>query len=317
MFFFRFSSSLFRPLGLLIVSVAASFGVPAIVHAASLSVEVPQTAFPPGGRMEASVYLDTEGEEINALEGTLIFSGDGVAALQDVRDGGSAVPLWVRRPTPSPDGSVAFAGVIPGGLSGERLLLFRAVIRAEKPGDAALSVDALRAFRNDGQGTALPIHVIPRTLQVAEGAPEPDIAASRDTEPPEPFTPILTRDPLLADGSYALVFLAQDKGSGIDHYDVFETPRTITREADVAWKPAASPYALADQSLGSFVYVRAVDREGNERIARMEPLHPRAWYADGDLLPVWALLIGFIVLLGYAVGSRVWKKAAPPWERPQ
>ena len=65
------------------------------------------------------------------------------------------------------------------------------------------------------------------------------------------------------DGKYFLVFATQDKGSGIDHYEVSE-------DNGASFIPAVSPYLLKNQSLDTKIIVKAFDKKGNEKIAEVE-----------------------------------------------
>jgi len=59
------------------------------------------------------------------------------------------------------------------------------------------------------------------------------------------------------DGKYFLVFSTQDKGSGVDHYEV--------REGRFGgFSEVSSPYILKYQSLDKKIFVKAIDKFGNE-----------------------------------------------------
>lgn len=66
-------------------------------------------------------------------------------------------------------------------------------------------------------------------------------------------------DPAIFDGKYFLVFATQDKGSGISHYEVCEGGK---RKCAIA----ESPYLLQNQKLNQKIFVKAVDKNGNEYI---------------------------------------------------
>ena len=69
------------------------------------------------------------------------------------------------------------------------------------------------------------------------------------------------------------------------------------------WKVAKSPYLLEDQGLSSFIFVKAVDKAGNERTEKLEPLHPQgAWYNNGFF---WIIIIGALAILGIVLS---WKR---------
>ncbi|GAI25310.1 unnamed protein product, partial [marine sediment metagenome] len=62
-----------------------------------------------------------------------------------------------------------------------------------------------------------------------------------DTTPPEASQLKIGKDPSIFEGKYFLSFVAQDKMSGVDYYEVKEGKRD--------WKRVESPYLLEDQSL--------------------------------------------------------------------
>jgi hypothetical protein len=106
-----------------------------------------------------------------------------------------------------------------------------------------------------------------------------------DFDPPEPFEIHLIRDPNLFGNRFAIVYTTQDKGSGIDHYEVREKFLGLFGD----WKLAKSPYELTHQSLFGIIEVKAIDRVGLEQIERIVP--PRFKYS------VVGILAGIVVLL--------------------
>ncbi len=83
-----------------------------------------------------------------------------------------------------------------------------------------------------------------------------------DKSPPEPFTP--EADPKKdADKRPIIAFVTTDKISGIDHYEL--------KVDGGAWVKIDNPYKLPSISSGKhIVYVKAVDRAGNETIGQVE-----------------------------------------------
>jgi len=122
-----------------------------------------------------------------------------------------------------------------------------------------------------------------------------------DTEVPEAFTPVVASDQSIFNGKYFLVFAAQDKGSGIDHYEVRET-RAYGKKR--SWEIAESPYLLRDQTLSSYIYVKAVDRVGNERVAEISPRYTFKWYTHYEF---W-VIIGIGLLVAYIAWRFILKK---------
>jgi len=116
-----------------------------------------------------------------------------------------------------------------------------------------------------------------------------------DATPAEPFEPKIGKDPSMFEGKYFLSFLAIDKSSGIDHYEVREEKIDLFGTAKVSgWEVNKSPYLIKDQTLGSLVKVKAVDRAGNERIAEILPLKKPFPYQVLIIAVLGLLIIGWL-----------------------
>lgn len=257
---------------------------PAFTSAATLAAHVGETRLGVGDSFVVSLTLESESESINAIEGTLHFSNT-TLALKEIRSGNSVVTLWVDPPK-EVDGAIHFSGIIPGGYKGGERDVFMLVFEVQKAGAGSLTLSESRALLNDGNGTPRVLQFTPLTLTLAQkgsGVEAPEGMVS-DTLAPEPFTPLLAKDPSLYDGQYFLAFAAQDKESGIQRYEVAETRLPFA----TGWQDAESPYLLLDQTRTSSVYIKAVDAAGNERIAVVHRDH---------LLRPYELLIGGILIL--------------------
>src|SRR3990170_5854361 len=63
-------------------------------------------------RFEADVFLDTQGENINAVEGEFEFPR-GFLGLKEISDGDSIINFWIQRPKLNLDNKIIFSGIIP------------------------------------------------------------------------------------------------------------------------------------------------------------------------------------------------------------
>lgn len=242
---------------------------------------------------EVKVLLNTEGESVNAIEGEIIFPTN-TLSLQQINDGGSFVSLWIKKP--SFDGnSVIFSGILPGGYEGREAYLFSLILKGKEVGEAAIDARNIRVLRNDPPGSLVSVRISSLKLQIKEQSSVPEFSMPEDTVPPEPFTPQIAKDPNLFDGKWFLVFVTQDKGLGIDHYEILET-----REGN--WEIAESPYLLKDQELKSYIYVKAIDKAGNERIAQLpaqnQPILQEKYFLQiifGIVIIIITAVIAFIV----------------------
>src|SRR3989304_7978924 len=161
---------------------------------------------------EIGVFVNTEGELVNAIEGEVIFPPD--LEFVEIRDGNSILNLWIKRPQLKEAGQVSFAGVIPGGYFGGRGYLFSLILRARREGSITITTSDEKILLNDGQGSPTGVRRAPLSVNVSERAITEEFSPPLDSDPPEPFTPIITRNPNLFDNQYFLVFATQDKGSG-------------------------------------------------------------------------------------------------------
>jgi hypothetical protein len=202
------------------------------------------------------------------------------------------VSLWVTHPAVSSGAPIPFAGITPGGFSGTGGMLFSVLFRAKAAGTANVSIGNIEVLRNDGAGGNEPATAKPLFLSVG-AKPSGGYAEPADTAPPEPFTAELGNDPQLFGGKNYLVFTAVDKGSGVAHYAVAESrvPLFLLRFFPLSWNETASPYLLDDQNLTSTVYVKAVDRAGNERLSIYPPRHPFTVYEIAALLGILVLAV--------------------------
>lgn len=250
------------------------FSVVSQTHAARLYLETKEHEVGIGQRMEIVLRIDSEGETVNALEGTIYTPA--FLEVEAIRDGNSLISLWVERPEVRSDQHILFSGIVPNGWRGSSGVVFSFI--AETNADSGSAEEDTIAFRgarvllHDGEGTETVTKTEPLAIRVDDSIPLFDfVEIAEDTEPPEPFTPQIAQDPNIFSGDHFLVFAAQDKQSGIDHYEVLETRTYLEDEEAGPWEVAESPYRIKDQRFKSLVYVRAIDRAGNTRVAIFKP----------------------------------------------
>ena len=94
----------------------AALAMPFFAHAAILRIVEPSSVAV-GQPFQVDVALDTQGENINAIQGTVSFPTK-IFTLQSINDGGSIVSFWVAPPQETASGTVAFSGMAAGGIAG-------------------------------------------------------------------------------------------------------------------------------------------------------------------------------------------------------
>ena len=259
-----------------------------------------------GTEFEIGVFLNAESENINAIEGILRFPAD-ILEFKELNDGNSIVNFWVEQSILRAENEIVFSGITPGGFLGKRGLIFRITFLARNEGNGKLEMQNIKALLNDGNGTAADISVSSlKIIVTSQDLSLPPKKEAKDQEPPESFTPEIARDPVIFDGKWFLVFATQDKGLGIGRYEIKET-RSRIFGLFPKWISAESPYALRDQKLKSYIFVKAVDKAGNVRIEKIPPQNPLKWYENYEN---WIILIVGVLALLLAV-KKLWRKKYP------
>lgn len=282
--------------------IAAAFGLllalPA--QAAQVYFGAPGPSFGVGAAVDVGVFLGSDGESVNAVEGTIRFPKD-LLRLTDVRPAGSVVSFWVEQPRLGESGDIRFAGIVPGGFQGDRGPLFSLTFEALKAGKAEVDASQVSILRNDGAGTPASVRPAPMVLDIVANGPQPPFLLPKDAEAPDAFTPTLASDPNLFDGAWFAAFAAEDKQSGVATYEVKEGPPADSIRAffdRAPWRFVESPYKLEHQDGTTRVLIRATDRAGNVRVAEVPARLPTPWY---ERMLLWGILGGITVLSGAIV----------------
>jgi len=212
------------------------------------------------------VKLDTEGEEINAVQASLLLPLD-LLDFVDFSKGDSILNLWAKDPAVS-DNTLYFLGGVPGGFKGEGRI-GRVILKGKKEGEGSINFkEDSQVLLNDGMGTPAKLNTggaIFRVLAEKREVPEDEWQKllEKDKIPPDPFEIKIGKEATVFEGKYFIAFSTIDKQTGIDYYEVKEGKRV--------WEKAESPHLLEDQSLRSKISVKAVDKAGNERISEYFP----------------------------------------------
>jgi hypothetical protein len=248
------------------------------------------------------IYLDTQFEEVNAVEVYVNFFDNLV--FRDYLDGKSIITHWIKKPyLQSSDvrrPHIVFSGIVAGGISGRNLNLVELVFEAKESGKAKIEIDEnSKVLLSDGLGTKTKLIALSQSFNILDikGLPEIKI---KDNFPPEPFKIYLTKNKEIFNGKYYITFETKDKQSGIAYYEISEKPITfifLTKSdiKNLSFKKAENPYVLEDQSLRSYVVVKAVDKAGNERV---EILYPQRILVFDDIL---IFVVCLMILIGLIV----------------
>lgn len=197
----------------------------------------------------------------------------------DFLDADSVINYWIERPFyDSKDNSFKLAGLIPGGFVGKGARLGILKIEATQPGVSLISFDfkSSEAYLDSPQPKRAILKLSSLDLRVVSGK-ENLGHLPPDTYPPEYFRPEIGRYPE-TDSPWHIFFQAQDKDSGILNYKLAESKKSYNDYENLEWREVVSPEILSDQSLRSFIYVKAVDRAGQERVVKLEPINKSSWF---------------------------------------
>lgn len=246
------------------------FLLPAASFAAEFRFEQQPISVNVGDTFSISLLIQTGEDIINAIEGSVSFPT--LVSLTDIRLEGSLIPLWISPPAEKGEGLVSFAGVLPGGYQGDGNV-FTLVFTAIQKGTVHISFGTdTKMYLNDGKGTTakLSLPAYSFSIGASKGVPH-TITLEEDVVPPEPFVPLVSSgEPFGIEGS-VLVFTTQDKNLGIVRYDIARSYYKNVKEEDLSWHEAQSPYVFEGRDSTHYLYVRAVDRAGNTRVAMIPP----------------------------------------------
>jgi hypothetical protein len=282
---------------------------PISINAAELYLETSQPEYAPNETFSVDIRLNvTPPEDINAVEVYLSFDKEALEAV-DFSTANSILIFIINPVIDQQKGLINFSGIVPGGYTGRLTgdpgksnLLGRAIFQVKKQEKETALISFLensQALLNDGQGTRIILTLVPLEIKIKKQEvvfnPLNDWERIKEEDkiPPEEFTPEIIQ----MENQYFLVFNTQDKQSGIDNYAVYESARKRTKIDLTDWRVAESPYLLKDQNLKSYIYVKAVDKAGNERIKTLNPQVQIKWYKN---YWIWGIMI-ILAILGLII----------------
>lgn len=218
--------------------------------------------------------LDTGSERINAISAELSYDPT-FLELVSTSNANSIIPLWVLAPEAQDFAPVSFSGIVPGGFGGSGKIVSLIFKTKGESQDFLkfVQIKEIQVLRNDGTGQVIPTAIISPPDSIIS---QLDVSSGFDRFPPETFQPLLSRDNQFLDGQSYLIFNTTDKGSGVAKYFVAESKTRLklkdptSLSTGVIWQEAVSPYLLRDQTLASYIYVKAVDRAGNIQVVGLD-----------------------------------------------
>lgn len=265
--------------------------LPGSALASSVSISTNHSEFFVGDTILFSVRIDSEGKNINAVEGKVLLDhAVDAVSLTDINTSGSQFSLWPVKPLPSErNTNISFAGGSPGGFISKDATIFNIVLTLQETGQIALSLDNIGVYINDGKGTKDEVHVKDLSITVlpkksgTQSADDWRTIMSTDTTAPEPFEVYAGQESSVFDGKKFLSFNTTDAESGVSYYEVAEDNLSPIR--------SNGTYVLQEQNKPVKVKVIAYDSAGNARESVYEsPVPPTSYF-------VVLMLIGILVFI--------------------
>ncbi len=277
-----------------ILSLAVFLIFYSYAQAASVYFDVEDREVGTTGPFTVKVFLDSA-LPVNAV--TVVLDLPPSVELVDYSDGNSVINLWVERPAQK-DNQLSFSGLIPGGFQGQDAKLIELNLKTDKAGPISIGVNAASiAYQNNAEATAEKVTGKVLVLTAVSGK-ENISMLDEDTVDPESFKPEIVQLETESGLFWAVAFTTQDKGTGIESYEVLESKKkfdiTESEINEQSWEEAQSPHILKDQKLKSYIYILATDKGGNKAIEVISP--QKAWYKKG---------IGYIIILVIILGLYV------------
>lgn len=244
-------------------------------------------------------------EAMNAVSGSIQYPQN-LLTVSQVSLKNSRIIYWQQQPSADPrTGHISFVGGLPTpGYQGPNGLLF--TLRATATAEGTITIGTRPGsiiLANDKQGTILP--TAPGSLTITSRIPSPSTpqpptpsAPPVDTAPPIQLELAVGRDKHLFDNQWFAAFTAIDTESGIDHYEIAQITASQTLPLPEQWIVTGSPYVLPHQQQRGFVFLKAVDKSGNQTLASV-PFHPCR------IMPWWIIaLIGGYAILCVCIAQR-------------
>lgn len=272
---------------LILISILSIIILPNKTFAAKISASSTDT-ISSGDTSIINIYIDTEGQQINSIDGAVVLKdeNDGNFEIKDLSISNSAFSMWPVKPSLEDGHKIKFIGGIPGGIKGERLLIFKVIVKINQPGKFSIIPETTTAYLNDGIPT--PIIITKEISRITIGAKKAETkdlwkeVISNDNNAPLAFKIELIQDPYLYEGRKFIMFTTTDEASGISYYEVKEGDREPVR--------SGTNYVLIDQKKNTKIVVTAYDKAGNFQIATLNTREPIHW---GSIL-ITLLILGIL-----------------------
>ena len=159
------------------IAIALFLVSPVAVDAAALRITPDTGVYQVGSTFTARVQIATQGQSVNAAEGTIKFNPNELSVVSVTRSG-SIFNLWVTEPAFSNSaGTVNFSGGVPTGYSGSVGNVLSITFRVTNAGSPRVTFTDGSVLANDGRGTNVLTSMTggSYTAQAASAAPVAEV----------------------------------------------------------------------------------------------------------------------------------------------
>ncbi len=256
---------------------------PLITQAAEISFSSP-TAVSIGEEILVSLDVSSMAQVFNAVSGNIVIPKN--FSISHIYDGSSVVTVWVERPSVNKEeNTISFSGITPGGVKGDfKIISF--VLKPMSSGSVVLKAENFSLLANDGKGTIIPVKHNSPTIIISKIVKE-KVITQDDSFSPELFKPTISRTIDIFEGKNFISFSTNDKGVGLDHYEIASS--FIFSPKKESYSITESPVVLSKTQLVKKIFIKAVDRNGNERLVYIAG----PYYYYGIIGLILAVLLAF------------------------
>jgi hypothetical protein len=272
------------------------------------------------GSIKIMVTVDPEGTSVNAVGGTISIPKE-YFDIGTISTGDSIVPFWLERPAVSDKvdwsglSHLHFEGAIPGGFSGIRSpyyegakpgTIFSFTVRPKKLGKTLVLLDEADLFANDGNASRTHMEATSFPLTIERLAPETPVREEKRVRS-DSLAAFSTKNDLVANGAWTLVFGEDETRRSVDHYEVAESDEYYPDSVGAReWHRASSPYVLLHQKRDVFAHVKAVYSDDTYATLTLPPVENIATnsYASSILILIALSLVLLYALYAYRKRGR-------------
>jgi len=238
------------------------------VFAVTLNMDTEQKTFGINEQFYVDLLLDTGGQSVNTISGSVIFPSDNISFVR-AEEGKSIINLWLDKPELAGN-SISFIGIISNGFDGvidpfnpkDKIpgLVIRLIFESKEKGQASITAKDFSLNLNDGLGTEIKIPDAYKIIDIGDFFNKKEFIDDNVSTPG--IEAYITRDSNLFDNKYVLIFNANDKETGIKN--------VMIKEGNREWVSIESPYLLRDQSRHSTITLKATNYSGESVIFKID-----------------------------------------------